>query len=146
MKKFRKIPLSFLPILLVEHAASSDLPEVGYLLSERMSLIAVILFWAALPRVLQRAFPNAKLSNRASCNLLDYTYPHDLFDIILSRAEWNRVFKSIFGHDDQYWRVRGRFLAKVRNSLAHNRDESLYEHERQIAEAYCKEILTVLKV
>jgi len=94
----------------------------------------------------QQAKELKSFSNRASRNLLDYTYPHDLFDIILSRAEWKRVFQSIFGHDDQYWRVRSRFLAKVRNSLAHNRDESLYEHERQIAEAYCKEILTVLKV
>ena len=32
------------------------------------------------------------------------------------------------------------------NPLAHNRDESLQEYERQIAEGYCNEILNKLDV
>jgi len=78
---------------------------------------------------------------RASRNLIDFTYPQDLFAIIF--AEWN-TFKSIFGKDKSYWDQRNQLLAKIRTPLAHNRDHSLYEYERQIAEGYCKEILTVL--
>ena len=81
--------------------------------------------------------------NRASQNLLDFTYPQDLFAIIF--REWNS-FKDIFGGDKQYWEQRASLLAKIRNPLAHNRDESLREYERQIAEGYCNEILNKLDV
>ena len=79
--------------------------------------------------------------SRASRNLIDFTYPQDLFAIIFS--EWN-TFKSTFGKDKNYWDQRSQLLAKIRNPLAHNRDTALYDYERQLAEAYCKEILSVL--
>ena len=79
--------------------------------------------------------------NRASNNLIDFTYPRELFEIIF--VEWN-TYRSIFGKDKAYWDERSRMLAKIRNPLAHNRDYSLHEYERQIAEGYCKEILTIL--
>ena len=81
--------------------------------------------------------------SRASRNLLDFTYPQDLFAIIF--AEWNSFFKAIFGKDKSYWNQRAQLLAKIRNPLAHNRDKALYDYERQIAEGYCKEILAILK-
>jgi AAA ATPase domain/Swt1-like HEPN len=82
--------------------------------------------------------------NRASTNLLDYTYSKELFDIITK--EWNNAsFKLIFGKDTGYWQQRGQLLGKVRNPLAHNRDEAISEHERHIAEGYCKEILETLR-
>ena len=81
------------------------------------------------------------LGHRASRDLLDFTYPHDLFDILF--AEWG-VFESVFKRDKSYWSQRAQLLAKVRTPLAHNRDEVLYEHDLQIAEGYCKEILTIL--
>lgn len=80
--------------------------------------------------------------NRAAHNLINFTYPNDLFAII--SAEW-KIFESIFGKDKPYWNQRAQLLAKIRNPLAHNRDSSLCEHERQIAEGYCKEILAVIK-
>lgn len=80
--------------------------------------------------------------SRASRNLIDFTYPGDLFKIIF--AEWNS-FKSIFGKDKSYWDQRAQLLGKVRTPLAHNRDESLQDYERQIAEGYCKEILTLIR-
>ena len=83
--------------------------------------------------------------SRASRNLLDFTYPQDLFDIVVSKAEWDNLFKSVFKHDKSYWTHCGQLLSKVRNPLAHNRDQSLYEHDRQLAEGYCKEILAILK-
>lgn len=80
--------------------------------------------------------------SRASRNLIDFTYPQDLFAFIF--AEWN-TFKAIFGKDKSYWDQRAQLLAKIRTPLAHNRDEALYDYERQIAEGYCKEILAILK-
>jgi len=83
--------------------------------------------------------------SRASQNLLDFTYPRELFDVILIKNEWQTVFKSIFGKGPPYWDQRAQLLSRIRNPLAHNRDQVLYEHERQIAEGYCKEILELIR-
>jgi len=107
---------------------------------------------------LERARPNLKrifdrcreaqrqeetsFGSRASRNLIDFTYPRDLFAIIF--AEWNTL-SAIFGRDRAYWDQRAQLLAKIRNPLAHNRDAILHDYERQIAEGYCKEILAVLR-
>lgn len=80
--------------------------------------------------------------SRASQNLIDFTYPRDLFDIIFT--EW-AIFRDVFGKDKTYWDQRAQLLSKVRNPLAHNRDQSLYDYERQIAEGYCREILAILE-
>ncbi|MBF0606270.1 MAG: Swt1 family HEPN domain-containing protein [Candidatus Magnetobacterium sp. LHC-1] len=80
--------------------------------------------------------------DRASCDLIDYTYPQDLFAIIF--AEWVE-FKALFGKDTNYWAQRADLLARVRNPLAHNREQILLDYERQIAEGYCNEILETLR-
>jgi len=79
--------------------------------------------------------------NRASNSLLDYAYPSELFQIIF--CEWNK-FNSIFGKDKNYWEQRRQLLSKIRNPMAHNRDDSIHDYERQIAEGYCKEIITLI--
>lgn len=76
--------------------------------------------------------------DRASGNLLDFTYPQDLFEIVFK--EW-QIFQLIFGKDPAHWRPRAQAISRVRNPLAHNRDEVISDYERQIAEGYCKEIL-----
>jgi hypothetical protein len=76
--------------------------------------------------------------SRASQNLIDFTYPQDLFAIIF--AEWKNVFESIFGKDKKYWEERAQLLSKIRNPLAHNRNGVLQDYERKIAEGYCKEL------
>lgn len=78
--------------------------------------------------------------SRASRNLLDFAYPRDLFDIMF--AEWT-TFSNVLGKDKNYWDQRAQLLSKIRNPLAHNRDQSLYDYERQTAEGYCKEILAI---
>lgn len=80
--------------------------------------------------------------NRASRNLLDFTYPGDLFAVVF--AEWS-TFKEIFGKDKNYWSQRAQLLAKIRNPLAHNRGEVIPSYELQIAEGYCKEVLNVVR-
>lgn len=80
--------------------------------------------------------------SRSSNNLIEFTYPQDLFTIIF--AEWNNVFNKIFGKDKNYWDQRKQLLSKIRNPLAHNRDKILEEHERKISEGYCIEILSII--
>lgn len=81
--------------------------------------------------------------DRASQNLIDFTYPAELFTIICAKGLWATHFSSIFGHNPNYWEQRKQMLARCRNPLAHNRD-ILQPHERKTLEAYCEEILTIL--
>lgn len=83
----------------------------------------------------------ALFGSRASQNLIEFTQPKQLFEIIF--AEWN-TFEPIFGEDEEYWRQRSQLLTKIRKPLAENRDRSLYKHQRKIAEAYCQEIIAIL--
>lgn len=83
----------------------------------------------------------AAFGNRASRNLLDFTYPRDLFAIVF--AEWSK-YRPLLGKDKSYWDQRATLLSKMRNPLAHNRDWMFHEHERQLAEGYCKEILITI--
>ena len=83
--------------------------------------------------------------DRASQNLIDFTYPTHLFEIIRTRRLWEDHFRSIFGKDRNYWEERQKLLAKCRNPLAHNRPEVIQPHECTIVEGYCNEILTTLR-
>ena len=82
--------------------------------------------------------------DRASLNLIDFTYPADLFTIICARGLWEPHFKLIFGHNPSHWEHRKQLLARCRNPLAHNRSEVLQAHELTIIEGYCEEILSIL--
>ena len=82
--------------------------------------------------------------DRASQDLIDFTYPADLFTIICARGLWKPYFEPIFGHNPNHWEHRKQFLARCRNPLAHNRPEILHSHEVKIIEGYCQEILSVL--
>ena len=82
--------------------------------------------------------------DRASRNLIDFTYPADLFTILCAKGLWKPYFEPIFGRTPNYWEHRKQLLAKCRNPLAHNRSEVLQAHELKILEAYCQEILSIL--
>ena len=82
--------------------------------------------------------------DRASQDLIDFTYPADLFTIICAGGLWQSYFQPIFGHNPNYWEHRKQLLAKCRNPLAHNRSEVLQAHELKTVEAYCQEILSIL--
>ncbi|KAM3102676.1 caspase domain-containing protein [Phormidesmis sp. 146-12] len=82
-----------------------------------------------------------KFGDRASINLLDFAYPLDLYKIIA--AYWT-VFQPVLKQDKKHWEQRFSLLIKVRTSMAHMRDELIASHERQLAEAYCDEILYLL--
>jgi hypothetical protein len=80
--------------------------------------------------------------SRSSENLIDFTYPGDLFEII--SAEWN-VFQPIFRMEPAAWRTRAGLISRVRNPYAHLREQVVHEHEKIIVEGYCREILAAIK-
>ena len=81
--------------------------------------------------------------DRASKNLIDFTYPADLFTIIFAKGLWQPYFQPLFGHNPNYWEGRKQLLSRCRNPLHHHRD-ILEPYERKTVEVYCEEILTVL--
>lgn len=81
---------------------------------------------------------------RASTNLLDFTYFDDLFAIISTK--WKDIFENVFKKDKNYWATRFKYLAMIRSPIAHNRADSLGDFERQITEGYCKEILNIIRI
>lgn len=79
---------------------------------------------------------------RAAPNLLAYTYPLDLYQIMVS--DWTKLGEPVLGSDKQGWSVKFALLSKVRTPLAHNRDEAVQYGERTQAEGICREILSKL--
>ncbi len=82
----------------------------------------------------RKSFPDT-----SSQNLLEFTYPADLFDKFM-RVEW-AWFKEIFGKEANEWKLKFDVLAKIRNPLAHNKLNILKDFERDEARAYCQEII-----
>jgi hypothetical protein len=80
---------------------------------------------------------------RASPNLLDFTYPDDLYQIL--RTDWN-WFRPVFGREAKEWQDAFAVLARVRTPLAHNRDAAVYESDRLKAQGFCREILDKIEV
>ncbi|WP_425421767.1 ATP-binding protein [Phaeodactylibacter xiamenensis] len=74
-----------------------------------------------------------------SQNLLDFTYPADLFNRFMS-TEW-KWFSNVFGGQKNDWKLKFDLLARIRNPLAHNKENLLKEFEKDDANGYCKEII-----
>jgi hypothetical protein len=74
---------------------------------------------------------------------LDFAYPQEMFAIIFS-VEWN-TFRPIFRADQAYLLQLAQFFAKLRNPLAHHREEAIRGDDRQRAEDCCQELLAMLR-
>jgi hypothetical protein len=83
----------------------------------------------------QKSFPDT-----FSQNLLEFTYPAELFDQFM-RVEW-KWFKPIFSNKEAGdWKPIFDLLARIRNPLAHNKMNILKDFERNKAISYCQEIV-----
>lgn len=82
-------------------------------------------------------------TDSASLDLINFTNPSDLFQIIFVRQLWNSYFEEIFGQNKPYWEERNQFLTRCRNALAHSRENILDPDQVRHLEKYCTEILTV---
>ncbi len=81
----------------------------------------------------------------ASLDLISFTNPSELFQIIFVKNLWDSHFSNIFSNTKQYWEERNQFLTKCRNALAHNRENILDPAQVHKLEEYCREILAVHK-
>lgn len=83
--------------------------------------------------------------DRASDNLIDYTYPMDMFNGFIS-SDW-KWYSEIFGVKTQSndWSKKFEHLGKIRNPLAHNNQGFLTQSDRNIATGYCQEILILIQ-
>lgn len=78
---------------------------------------------------------------RASTRLLDFTYPRDLYDLMV--AHWD-LFGKILKKDKNYWNERFALLAKVRNPMVHNRMSVVTPVEQKMFQVYCDELMEIL--
>lgn len=78
--------------------------------------------------------------DKASDHLVDYTYPMEMFDrFIAIDWEW---FSKIFIGQKSSWNLMFQHLGKIRNPLAHNNPNFLSDSDKNLAEGYCKMILS----
>ena len=80
-----------------------------------------------------------KQFGQASASILAYTYPMQLYELMT--ADWRSFAEPLLGRDKQDWATNFKVLAKVRNPLAHNREEAVTEADRKQAEGICHAIL-----
>lgn len=93
--------------------------------------------------ILNRDVNIRSFKEKASLDLIDYTYPKHFYDyIISSNWEW---FKPILRKEKGYWKPRFDLLTKIRNPLAHNNQGFLSVEENSLASIYCKEIIDLIK-
>lgn len=86
-----------------------------------------------------RAFPDLAWDE----NLLDYTYPKDLLDIMM--MHWDQV-APVFGQDKGDWRSRIELVSKMRTPMAHNRRAGTSPLRMEQFRSACQEILDWLPV
>jgi hypothetical protein len=79
---------------------------------------------------------------RASDDLINYTYPKHFFDGFIT-SNWN-WFKQIFKKDKSDWKPKFSDLVKVRNPLAHNNINFLSEADKNKTTGYCQEIIELI--
>lgn len=87
----------------------------------------------------KREKERSRFGPRAETSLLAYTYPMDLFELMV--IDWMRLGAPLLGPDKQSWALKFRVLSRVRIPLAHNRERAVSEGERDQARGICQEIL-----
>ncbi len=85
----------------------------------------------------------SRFGTRPFQDYLDFAYPQEMFAIIFS-VEWS-TFRPIFRADQAYLLQLAQFFAKMRNPLAHLREEAIRSEDRQRAEDCCRELLAMLR-
>lgn len=75
----------------------------------------------------------------SSKNLIDYTFPRDMYDLFMAK-DWI-WFGTVFEGNKKDWAVKFNFLAEVRNPIAHNNREFLSKEDIIKAQEYCESII-----
>lgn len=87
-----------------------------------------------------------RFGGNANQRWIEYTYPNDLWQII--SLEWDK-FSPVLQREanrknKKYWAERFELLSKIRNPLAHNREQVICDYDITLANAYCSELCQVI--
>jgi hypothetical protein len=85
-----------------------------------------------------RVYSNKKFGN-SSLNLIDYTFPRDMYDLFIS-SDWE-WFGKVLGDSKKEWSKKFNFLADIRNPVAHNNSEFISVDDLNMAKKYCELIV-----
>jgi len=101
--------------------------------------------WASQFNSLKSIRENSKrIFSSASSNLVDYTYPRDMYNVFMSKA-WVDWFEKVFSSGTKReWASKFNYLADIRNPMAHNNREFISQEQILKATEYCNEILRVI--
>jgi hypothetical protein len=86
-----------------------------------------------------RSYTKNKFGSLASSNLIDYTFPRDMYDLFIS-SDWP-WFEKVFGESKSEWGKRFNTLAEIRNPIAHNNSEFISPEDLKNAKKYCEIII-----
>jgi AAA+ ATPase superfamily predicted ATPase len=81
--------------------------------------------------------------NLASDNLVNYTYPFDMWTCFIS-TDWN-WFQSVLSGQQAAWREKFSLLGKVRNPIAHSNREFVLQEEQTKAKEICNDLIEKIK-
>ena len=87
----------------------------------------------------RRGNDKRKFGSRASTNLVDYTYPREMWGVFIT-ADWT-WFQDILGDNRQIWKHRFQLLQKIRNPIAHSNRDFISRNEQNEAKLICETIL-----
>lgn len=155
--KYRCFAFFFNDYLSIKSKEIDVWPLFSHFEVEMRSIIKIFLFekfgedWSLkypqkvmLSELIQNRDVNIRsFKEKASVDLIDYTYPKHFYDYIIS-SNWD-WFKPILNKDKGYWKARFDLLTKIRNPLAHNNKSFLSSEENSLASIYCKEIIDLIK-
>lgn len=86
-----------------------------------------------------RSYTKNKFGSLASSNLIDYTFPRDMYDLFIS-SDWT-WFEKVFCDTKNEWGKRFNTLAEIRNPIAHNNSEFISPEDLKNAKKYCEIII-----
>ena len=81
--------------------------------------------------------------NLASDNLVNYTYPLDMWNCFIS-TDWT-WFQRVLTGQQATWREKFSLLGKVRNPIAHSNREFVLQDEQRKAKEICNELIDKIK-
>ncbi|MCC5944338.1 MAG: ATP-binding protein [Bernardetiaceae bacterium] len=90
-----------------------------------------------------RAKNKKSFGNLGSENLVNYTYPLDMWNCFIS-TDWT-WFQRVLKGDLKTWRDKFKFLATIRNPIAHSNKDFVLQDEQTKAKEICNELIENIK-
>lgn len=96
-----------------------------------------------LKQTREKSLSHHSYNGIVSENLIDYTLTRDIYNIFAYHY-WKECFSDIFGNNSKLWIERLRFLADIRNPMAHNNASFVSKEDVEKASDYCSKIVETI--